>query len=236
MKKQVTFLFSIFTGTVFVATPVVLAVPSTDTPKSPTSPNLEAKTTIHAAALTLKDLPPGFKELPPQLKTAIATQLEPLKQAIAKDNLPLNHFFAFIEPEKMELVMGFTGTLTSQRQQAQFDAALKQVQKPEFEKEIKKLEPGLRSLQVVKFMNYKKRPEFNHLANASSGFSIGAKIEQLPVNFDVIGFRRQSFGAFTAVMHMTDKEPSISVKDVVTKLDRRVSLPSSLRNLPGISK
>ncbi|MFQ4146989.1 hypothetical protein [Chlorogloeopsis sp. ULAP02] len=227
MKKQVTFLFSICMGAVFVVAPVVLAVPFTDTSKNPASPNLEEKTTTQATALTLKDLPAGFKELPPQLKTAIATQLEPLKQAIAKDNLPLDHFFAFIEPEKMELVMGFTGNLANQAQQAQFDAALKQVQKPEFEKEIKKLEPGLRSLQVVKFMNYQKRPEFSNLAHASTGFSVGAKIEELPVNFDVIGFRRQSFGAFTAVMHMTGKEPSISVKDVVIKLDGRVSLPSS---------
>ncbi|WP_315790515.1 hypothetical protein [Fischerella sp. JS2] len=231
MKKQITLILSIFTSTVFAAIPVQ-AVPSVDLPKQTNSPNLEKKAPTQPTTLTLQDLPSGYKEVPPQLKEAIAVQLEPFKRLIAKENLPLNNFFAFIEPQKMEVVMGFTGMLANQTQQAQFDAALQQVQQPEFEKEIKKLQPVLPSDQQVQLLDYKALPEANKLANTSTGFSLGAKIQELLVNFDVIGFRRSNFGSFTAVMHLKEKQPSISVKDVATKLDRRFLQSSSTTNVP----
>ncbi|MBD2430416.1 MULTISPECIES: hypothetical protein [Fischerella] len=235
MKKQIALILSIFTSAVFATIPVQ-AVPSVDIPKQPTSPNLEKKAPTQTTTLTLQDLPSGYKEVPPQLKEAIAVQLEPFKQLIAKENLPLNNFFAFIEPQKMEVVMGFTGMLANQTQQTQFDAALQQVQQPEFEKEIKKLQQVLPSDQQVQLLGYKALPEANKLANTSTGFSLGAKIQELPVNFDVIGFRRSNFGSFTAVMYLTEKQPSISVKDVATKLDERFLQSSSTRNSPRVTK
>ncbi|TFI53978.1 hypothetical protein BLD44_013330 [Mastigocladus laminosus UU774] len=231
VKKQITLSLSIFTTAVFVAIPVQ-AVPSVDTLQESTSPALEKKALIQNTTLTLQDLPSGYKEVPPELKEAIATQLEPFKQLIAKENLPLNNFFAFIDPKKMEVVLGFTGMLANPTQQAQFDAALEQAQKPEFEKEIKKLQQTLPSDQQVQLLGYKTLPETNKLANNSTGFSLGAKVQDLPVNFDVIGFRRSNFGSFTAVMYLTEKQPSISVKDIVTKLDRRFLQSSSTTNLP----
>ncbi|MFB2769628.1 hypothetical protein ACE1AT_10100 [Pelatocladus sp. BLCC-F211] len=232
VKKQIALILSIFTSAVFVAIPVQ-AVPSADTPKEATSPALEKKAPIQITTLTLQDLPSGYKEIPPELKEAIATQLEPFKQLIAKENLPLNNFFAFIDPKKMEVVMGFTGMLANPTQQAQFDAALQQVQKPEFEKEIKKLQQTLPSDQQVQLLGYKNLPETNKLANNSTGFSLGAKVQDLPVNFDVIGFRRSNFGSFTTIMYLTEKQPSISVKDIATKLDGRFLKSSSATNLPN---
>ncbi len=231
LKKQIASILSIFTSAVFVAIPVQ-AVPSVDTPKEPSSPVLEKKAPTQITTLTLQDLPSGYKELPPELKEAIATQLEPFKQLIAKENLPLNNFFAFIDPKKMEVVMGFTGMLANQTQQTQFDAALQQVQKPEFEKEIKKLQQKLPSDQQVQLLAYKTLPEANKLADNSTGFSLGAKVQDLPVNFDVIGFRRSNFGSFTTIMYLTEKQPSISVKDIVAKLDGRFLQSSSTTNIP----
>ncbi len=230
-KKQIALNLSIFTSAVFVAIPVQ-AVPSVDTPKEPTSPALEKKAPIQITTLTLQDLPSGYKEVPPELKEAIAAQLEPFKQLIAKENLPLNNFFAFIDPKKMEVVMGFTGMLAKQTQQAQFDAALQQVQKPEFEKEIKKLQQTLPSDQQVQLLGYKTLPEANKLADNSTGFSLGAKVQDLPVNFDVIGFRRSNFGSFTTIMYLTEKQPSVSVRDIANKLDGRFLQSSSTTNLP----
>ncbi|KOP23353.1 hypothetical protein AMR41_26540 [Hapalosiphon sp. MRB220] len=231
LKKQIALILSIFISAVFVAIPVQ-AVPSVDTRKEPTSPALEKKVPIQTTTLTLQDLPSGYKEIPPELKEAIVTQLEPFKQLIAKENLPLNNFFAFIDPKKMEVVMGFTGMLANQTQQTQFDAALQQVQKPEFEKEIKKLQQKLPSDQQVQLLGYKTLPEANKLADNSTGFSLGAKVQDLPVNFDVIGFRRSNFGSFTTIMYLTEKQPSVSIKEIVTKLDGRFLQLSSTTNVP----
>lgn len=126
--------------------------------------------------------------------------------------------------------------LANQTQQTQFDAALQQVQQPEFEKEIKKLQQVLPSDQQVQLLGYKALREANKLANTSTGFTLGAKIQELPVNFDVIGFRRSNFGSFTAVMYLNEKQPSISMKDVATKLDERFLQSSSTRNSPRVTK
>lgn len=82
VKRQITLMLSILTSGVFAAIPVQ-AVPSVDIPKQTTSPNLQKKAPTQTTTLTLQDLPSGYREIPPQLKEAIAVQLEPLKSGLS---------------------------------------------------------------------------------------------------------------------------------------------------------
>ncbi len=244
MKPQLAFILSIFTFIAQLAvTPAYAQTVAPVQPTNPTSspsvaPIKPTNLTSSPTVLTIQDLPPGYKEIPPELKKLIATQLEPFYQILTKENLPLNNFFAFIEPQKMEVVMGFTGILVSPEQQVKFDNALKEVQTPEFQQQITKLGQRLKSVQGVEILGYKTLPEFNNLANASTGLSLDTKIQETPVKFDVVGFRRDRLSAFTAVLYPTGNQPSVSVKDVVAKLDARTSPSQPAINLPpqGTSK
>lgn len=231
VKQQLAFVLSILTSTILAASPLQAAPLPTQT----TQPATE-QTAAKATALTLEDLPSGFQELPPSIKAEIAAKLEPFKQLLIKDNFPLNNFFAFVEPQKMEVVIGFTGMLSNQAQQGQFDAALQKARQPEFEQQIKKLAQKLPSSQEVKVLKYKSLPELNNLAQSSSGFSLDATVQEMPVNFDVVSFRRSSVGAMTAVIYLTGSKPSVSVKDVATKLDGRVLQSSPATKEPSASQ
>ncbi len=233
--KQLAFVLSILTSALITASPLQAAPLPTEI-KQPASE--QPQPTAKELALTLKDLPSGFQEISPEMKAEIARQLEPFKQLLIKENLPLNNFFAFVEPQKMEVVIGFTGMLSNQAQQGQFDAALQKVRQPDFEQQIKKLAQTVQSVQGVgvKVLGYKALSEVNNFAQPSTGFSLGAQIQEMPVNFDVVGFRRDTVGAFTAVLYMTGKPPSVSVKDVATKLDGRVLQSSPATKEPAASQ
>lgn len=101
-----------------------------------------------------------------------------------------------------------------------------------------KLGEKLKSAQGVELLGYKELPEFNNLGNASTGLSLDTKIQETPVKFDVVGFRRDRLSAFTAVLYPTGNQPSVSVKDMVAKLDARTFGSTPATNLPpqGTSK
>jgi len=56
-----------------------LAVPTTPAPNPPASEQQQQR-----QLPTLQDLPPGFQEVPPQIKQQIAVWMEPFKQLLAK--------------------------------------------------------------------------------------------------------------------------------------------------------
>jgi hypothetical protein len=231
VKQQLAFVLSILTSTI-LATSLSQAAPL---PSETKQPALEQPKAL-ATGLALEDLPSGFQELPPSMKAEIAAKLEPFKQLLIKENIPFNNFFAFVEPQKMEVVIGFTGMLSNQAQQGQFDAALQKARQPEFEQQIRKLAQKLPSSQEVKVLKYKSLPDLNNLAHLSTGFSLDATVQEMPVNFDVVSFRRSSVGAMTAVVYMTGSKPSVSVKDVATKLDGRVLQASPTTKEPSASQ
>ena len=231
VKQQLALVLSILTSTILATSPLQAAPLPTEIKQ----PTLE-QPAVKATALTLEDLPSGFQELPPSMKAEIASKIEPFKQLLIKENFPLNNFFAFVEPQKMEVVIGFTGMLSNQAQQGQFDAALQKARQPEFEQQIKKLAQKLPSSQEVKVLKYKSLPDLNNVAHLSTGFSLDATIQEMPVNFDVVSFRRNSVGAMTAVLYLTGNKPSVSVKDVATKLDGRVLQSSPVTKEPSASQ
>ena len=134
------FVLGILTTALFAAAPAQ-AVPVAQAPNPPSEqPNLAVppapapnppapEQPASAVTLTLQDLPPGFQEVPPQIKKQIVTWLEPFRQLLAKGNLPLNNFFAFANLQKFEVVFGFSRVLPNQPLALSiFDATLQQLQ------------------------------------------------------------------------------------------------------------
>jgi hypothetical protein len=175
------------------------------------------------ATLTLADLPPGFTQLPPELAAAIASRLDALRQQLGQENLKPENFFAFVNQQNFQVVLGFTGKLPDQPAQTSLDTSLKRLQQPEVQqKMMSQLQEKLKGMGRIKVTEYKALPEFNNVANASTGMALGLEIQGQPIHLDFTAFRRNSVGAFTAVMYANGKQPAITLGDLAQKLDGRI--------------
>ena len=219
----------LLTSAVLTAAPIQ-AIPVAQTPQpsvqpTPVTPSPAAgQLAAPVATLTVQDLPPGFKEIPPEIKQQINARLEPFKQVLARENLPVDNFFAFVNQTNFQVVFGFTGTLSNQPQQVKFDTAVQKFQQPEvLKQEMTRLQQKLQSFPAVKLVDYKTLPDLNNkVANTSTGLTLQFDFQRQPVRVDVAGFRRNKTGAFTAVLYPTKVVPLVAVKDVATKLDSRI--------------
>ncbi len=227
------FVLSLFTTALFAVAPAqavqVLAPnppveqPNLNVPATP-APNPPSEQPASGVTLTLQDLPPGFQEVPQQIKQQIATWLEPFKQLLARGNLPLSNFFAFVNLQKFEVVFGFTRILPDQPLALSiFDATLQQMQQTAARQQmISNVREKLQNVQGIELVEYQALPELNNLANASTGLTLAAKLQGKPIRIDIAGFRRNTVGAFTAVFYVDGGKPVVPVKDVVGKLDNRI--------------
>lgn len=197
-----------------------LAEPATPAPNPPNSEQPKVST----GTLTLQDLPPGFYEVPPQVKQQLASWLKPFNQLLAKRNLPLNNFFAFGNLEKFEVVFGFTTILPNQPLAlATFDNALQQLQQTAARQQlISEIRDRLQAAQIIELVEYSTLPELNNLANASTGLTLAAKLRGQPIRIEIASFRRNTVGALTAVLYLDGAKPLAPVKDIATKLDNRI--------------
>jgi hypothetical protein len=196
----------------------VQAIPIAQTPNSPNS----GQPVALASTLTLQDLPTGFQELPPQIKPLIAAQVDTIKRILGQQNLQLNNSFSFVSQQPLELVLGFSTILPNQPLSLlRFDASLQQLQQP---KTIKKLQEELQAVQPgINVMGYEALPDANNIANASRGITLVIKMANIPpLRMEMVGFRRNQVGAFTAVFYLDGVKPVIPVKDVAAKLDERI--------------
>lgn len=198
---------------------------------APTPPNFE-RPAASAPTLSLQDLPPGFQEVPPQIKQRIAPWLEPFKQLLGRGNLPLNNFFAFVNLEKFEVVFGFTGLLPNQPLAlATFDTAVHRLQGTTArQQQISLVRKRLQAILGIELVEYSALPELNNLANASTGMSLALLLRGQPMRVDVAGFRRHTVGAFTAVLYLDGKPPLAPLSNLVSKLDNRILQSSSSAN------
>lgn len=76
-------------------------------------------------------------------------------------------------------------------------------------------------------------PDLNNIANSSRGITLAIKMQGIPpLRMEMVGFRRNKIGSFTAVFYLDGTQPVISVKDVTTKLDDRILQSSPSANSP----
>lgn len=198
--------------------------------ETPANPATEPATST-AATLTLEDLPAGFQKLPPQIAAQMASRLSSLGQKLGQENLKPENFFAFVNPQKFQIVLGFTTKLPEKQAQASFDASIQQLEKPEVQQRMQiLLQEQLKTLGGAKVTECKALPGLNNLANASTALTIGIEMQGQPLRMDVAAFRRNSVGAFTGVMYTNDRSPELGVGDVARKLDGRIVKLASANN------
>jgi hypothetical protein len=229
MKKYSPLVLGLLTITL-LATGPVQAVPVAQT----SSPSFE-KRTASASTLTLQDLPSGFQELPAQIKSLIAAQLNTIKRVLGQQNLQLDNSFSFVNQQPLEVVLGLNATLPNQPLTLlRFDASLQQLQQPNI---AKKLQEELQAVQPgINVVDYKVLPDLNNIANSSRGITLAIKMKDIPpLRMEIVGFRRNKVGSFTAVFYLDGTQPVISVKDVATKLDDRILQSSPAANSPATS-
>ncbi|GAB4178515.1 MAG: hypothetical protein Fur006_11010 [Coleofasciculaceae cyanobacterium] len=175
------------------------------------------------ATLTVADLPPGFRELPPELAASIASRLEILKQELGQGNMKPENFFAFVNPQNFQIVLGFTGNLRDRVEQASFDASLEQIKQPEIQQRMMiVLQEKLKAFGEIKVTEYRLLPDLNNVANASTGMTLAMEMKGQPLRMDLAAFRRNAMGAFTAIMYANGEQPLVGVGDLARKLDLRI--------------
>lgn len=219
MKNYSFLLLSLLTSAVFTAT-LVKAVPVVQT-NAPASEKLASPVT-----LTLQDLPAGFQELPAELKPRIAAQLDIIKRVLGQQNLSLDNYFAFVNPQQLEVVLGFNTTLPNQPLALlKFDASLRHLQQPKARQQlVSQVEKGLKASSVgIMVVEQAALPDLNNLANTSAGMTLALQMQNLPtLRTDIAAFRRNQFGSLTAVFYLDGSKPAIALKDIATKLDERM--------------
>lgn len=189
------------------------------------------------ATLTLQDLPPGFTELPPELAAQVSSRLDALRQQLGQGNLQPENFFAFVNPQTSQVVLGFTGKLPNESEQSSFDTSLQQIQQPEVQQLFRnQLQERLRTFGEVKVTQYSSIPEANGLANASTGIRLGLEMQGQPLQLDFAAFRRNSVGAFTAIMYTNSRQPALGVGDLARKLDSRIVESSANAKSSSLAK
>lgn len=218
MKNYSPLVLGLLTSTLLATTTPVQAIPVAQKPNPPAS----QQPAVSALTLTLQDLPDGFQELPAQIRPLIAAQLDTIKQVLGQPNLQLDNYFAFVNPQPLEVVLGFAEMLPNQPLTLlKFDASLQQLQQPntikKFQEQLQAVQPG------VDVVSYEVLPNSNNIANASTGMTLVVKMPNIPpLRMEVVGFRRNKVASFTTVVYLDGAKPVIPVKDVATKLDNRI--------------
>jgi hypothetical protein len=239
MAKRISLSLCLLTGVIVAGVPARAAITTAPTVSQPplTAKQGIVRTVLQMAAeqstparatLTVEDLPPGFTELPPELAASIASRLEVLKQQLGQGNMKPENFFAFVNPRTFQIVLGFTGKLPNEAEQASFDASLEKVKQPDAQKQtLSLLQEQLKAFGEIKVTEYRLIPDLNNLANTSTGMTLALEMQGQPLRVDLAAFRRNATGAFTGIMYAQGDQPALGVGDLAQKLDRRIEQVSA---------
>ncbi|MFB2833731.1 hypothetical protein [Floridanema evergladense] len=192
------------------------------------------------AALIAQDLPTGFKEIPPELAKTIQTQFEILSTQLSKAGMKPEKYFAFVDEKTLQIVVGFTGLISNPSDQANFDSTVKQLQQPEYQKQmIDDIKKNIKPDQALKILEYGMVPTVNNsIADTSSGMTVGIDMQGQLLQLDLAAFRRSNVGAFTAIMYRKGDRPTVNLDDIARKLDTRIvqtatgTIPTGTTNTP----
>lgn len=224
MLKQLPFAVYLAAIAVVPVQPIAFA----NTPKQ-SAPQAQLKQQQEPASgvvkLTQADLPTGFQELPPEFKSVLASQLAAFKPPQTRNPVPLDNIFAFVEPNNLQTVFGFSDKLESPVTAETFDAGLQQLQQPQLMAQaIDKLKQRLQKVPGVEIVDYKLLTPQQNLGNRSVGMTLAMKMRNLPtpLRMDITVFRRGKIIAATGVGYMDNTKPVVYVNDLAAKLDSRI--------------
>lgn len=218
MIKKLSLTLCLLTGGIWTGSYIPAAI-AQSTPATVTQQQASSKPT-----LSLQDLPPGFRELPPEVTAQIQAKFDILSTQLARAGIKPEKYFAFINPDTAQLVVGFTGMLPNQPEQANFDAVIKQFQEPEFQQQVmSQIRESLKPSEGIEIRELAALPTVNNsVAEASTGMTVGILMQGQPLRMDLAAFRRSNVGAFTAIMYRNGEKPTVQLGDVARKLDNRI--------------
>lgn len=234
MSKKFFFTLSLLTSALLVGSPTLAAPASPGTPKTPATQSQPASSqpASSKALLTKEDLPAGFQEVPPELKAQAVSQLAViLQQQLPGANVNPDNLFGFFNPTTSEVLVGYTDNLSNVQSQTKFDAALKQFQQPDMQKKMLSiLQERVKNVKdyKVEITDYKTLANLGNIGDSSAGITLSLKVQDQPVNTNVVTFRHKDVAAMTMVVNLDGQQPQLNLGDVARKIDSRLSLTSSV--------
>ena len=182
------------------ATPV--EAPTEEEPSEPV-----ASEDISSAVLTLADLPAGFEEL----------TLEEMGVSLddfSDEEFQPQNVFVFLNTQNFQMVFGFNFLLTSRLDRASFDIGVSQpdITLPAFVEGM-----GTQNVRDEKLL-----AGLDGIGEQQIGMTMVATLEGIPLQVDVLMFRRDVIGEMVMSMYLEGKSPNITINDLGSKLDGNV--------------
>jgi len=225
MNLKITALLCLLTSLVGVTSG--LATPTQLRPSRELIAQTSPAESTPTAVLTADDLPAGFVAIPPEVREQVIGQFGILAREFGQDSLEIKNLFGFFNLKEFQAVLGFTGELPTASEQESFDNNLQRLQDPKVQEQIlSRIQEKLKDAGDVEVTNYRLLPELNTLGDASVGLSLELAMEGELFEIELVAFRRQSTGAFTAVVYPQSGE-AIALKGLAETLDRRIGESSS---------
>jgi hypothetical protein len=222
MKNTNRIAIILFLGIViFISLGCQLTSQATSTPESEAASNSESdsspqqaptetqspKVDISSAVLTLDDLPPGFEELN-------SDELGIVMDDFNDGELQPEEIFIFMNSQDFQMVFGFNFLLTKSFDRAAFDMGISQ---PEIT--LPAFIDGMGSENV---QNEEILEGFDDVGEKQIGMTMVADMEGIPVQVDVLMFRRDVIGAMLMSMVLEGETPNIALHELGLQLDQRM--------------
>jgi hypothetical protein len=112
--------------------------------------------------------------------------------------------------------------LIAPAEQANFDRNLAQLQDPDVQAQIAAdLQTRLSQMAHVEIEGYEELPDLDNFADTATGFTLNLNIQGMPFQVDLISFRRDRVGAFTAILSRRG-DSDVRILDLATTLDQKI--------------
>lgn len=170
------------------------------------------------APLTLADLPDGFIEPPPAIAAQIQQQIQVMSSQIQQGGINPEDYFAFVHPQTMQVIVGFTGTVTDQNT---FDQYVEQAQNPAMQAYIfNQIQERLKNITNVQIENYGSLGGFENLGDRAAGIQMDVQIYGTTFKTQMVTFRRANAAAFATLMYPQGQTEMISLPIIAQKINQ----------------
>ncbi len=137
------------------------------------------------------------------------------EEDLNSEDFTVESFFAMLESQNFEMVMGFTTLVQSPLEKAGFDLILNQ---PDIL--IDSFLGGMGDVEASEAVDI---PELTDtIGDSSAGMTLVTNIEGMSMRIDMVIFRHDSIGSFIIVMYLDGQEPVVPLQDITLKFDEKI--------------
>jgi hypothetical protein len=180
----------------------------TPTPTLTATPTQTPKPDLSGAVLSLADLPEGFEEVS-------ATEMGLKTEDLATAFFEPDRVFVFIRPEPLQMVFGVNYLLATSSQRTLFDVNLAD---PELT-----LPQTVAALGAANVRGERALEGMEDIGDKQLGMTMVSTVQGIPLQLDILLFRRESVGIMLFSMVPEGKKPSISIHEMGLKLDQHAT-------------